>query len=392
MAKSIPGQLSMFSLWTSEASPNATSSPGSGDGPTPSASPGGQTTAPSGQDRARASRSRSQAKAPVQTIQGTCGPTSIASSPPSGPLSLWENRLRDRLAMVGSTECALIWREKVTPAGGSIFRLARWTPLISDSGSTGSLQTWGTPTCHMAKEAGYPAEFTRNTLTLTAEAHIATWPTPRTSDEKNGNGKTGNRTPEAAHRAGWTLPELTRATWPTPMAMDHWMTNNIRTDGRQKQLPNVVAEYRATTWPTPTKADGDGGHTMGTASVTGRREDGTKITVSLPGVVKIVSTWRTPATTEPGVTLERLETADGQPWTPGQRAYDKHTGRVAQVGLTHEVLATDLSGPTTSGSPEQTANRGALNPAFPCWLMGYPTEWDACAPTATPSSRRSRQK
>jgi hypothetical protein len=33
---------------------------------------------------------------------------------------------------------------------------------------------------------------------------------------------------------------------------------------------------------------------MGTASATGKRENGTKITVSLPGVVKIVSTWPTP--------------------------------------------------------------------------------------------------
>jgi hypothetical protein len=34
----------------------------------------------------------------------------------------------------------------------------------------------------------------------------------------------------------------------------------------------------------------------------------------------------------------------------------------------------------------------SLNPSFAGWMMGYSQEWDDCAPTETPSSRKSRQK
>jgi hypothetical protein len=33
---------------------------------------------------------------------------------------------------------------------------------------------------------------------------------------------------------------------------------------------------------------------------------------------------------------------------------------------------------------------GALSPTWVAWLMGYPEEWVSCAPSATPSSRKSR--
>ena len=345
MAKSISDQLSMFPLMTSEASPSATSSPGLADGDMPYVSPDGRMIGRSGPARARASRSQSQAREPVQTIQGTCGLTSIASSPPSGPLSSWENKLRARLGMVGSTECALIWKEKATPAGASISRLARWTPPTSDSGFIGS-----------------------------------PWPTPCSSDDRD-RGRWENPAIQRRVELGKQIMlsmlaqgPMVAATWPTPMAMDHWMTNNIRTDGRQKQLPNVVAEYRATTWPTPITNDATGStHCYGKVKPDGSRD---KI-LKLPGMVQ--ATWPTPTTPSGGRTAPEGTTTTGI----------KPDGTKTQVTLEH---VTRLSGQTTSGSPAPTANRGALNPAFPCWLMGFPTEWDDCAPTATPSSRKSRQK
>jgi hypothetical protein len=240
-------------------------------------------------------------------------------------------------------EFELIWKELATPGGRSIFRLSRSAPRTFASASTGS---------------------------------HSTWPTPRASDEKNGNGKTGNRTPEAAHRAGWTLPELTKATWPTP-----------------------------------TKADGDGGHTMGTATATGRREDGTKITVSLPGVVKIVSTWPTPRAVDgdkgsrtpegcekeiarkgrlddlPSTVMHNLAT-----WpTPTSQDCARGVGtiRPQDTGIPLPQRVAQVIGTTTSGSPDQMEKPGALAPTFPCWLMGYPITWDECAPKDMP--KRSKR-
>jgi hypothetical protein len=69
---------------------------------------------------------------------------------------------------------------------------------------------------------------------------------------------------------------------------------------------------------------------------------------------------------------------------------EKKLARGAHAGLNIRNAAEMIIGPILTGSPAQMEKRGQLNPAHSRWLMGYPAEWDACAPTATRSSRRSR--
>lgn len=216
MASSTPAQSDLFSPPTSTASPNATSSPASGDGPMPPASPHGRMTESYGQALARVSRSALRAKEKAPPMIGTYGPTFFGSSVPDGPLASWESRLRERLAMVGSTECALIWREKTSPAGQSTSRLSRSTPLTSAIASIGSPETM---------EAADP------------------WPTPTVASATGGqSSRSGDRQDEPL------LGGLMRggaSPWVTPSARDWKDTAGMateRADGRSRidQLPRQM--------------------------------------------------------------------------------------------------------------------------------------------------------
>ena len=116
--------------------------------------------------------------------------------------------------------------------------------------------------------------------------------------------------------------------------------------------------------------------------------------------------WRTPAAREPGVSAERLVPIEGG--IPGgmNRHFDKHTGRMAQIGLEQQIKlramraedsqcagghrGTDdtLYGAICKPKDGSVDAGGQLNPTWVEWLMGWPIGWTDCAASATARFRR----
>ena len=375
--------LKTYDLTISEATRSATSSPASPSGPTPCVGPDGLTIDPCGPDRAPANLSARQAKAAGSMTSGTSGRLGTISSESAALQLSLASRFRRRTASVGSTLFKLTWKQRVTPAGRSIYALrasgrrtsdnacSSWAPWTTPFASDGSKMDATAPTVWKRALEG------RN-LSVAMQSRLASWPSPTTPSggqtPPEGTSATG-QTPDG-RKVQVTLKDVAGlASWPTTRALDgeknaRSVEGSMAEIERKGQPQDLIQAAHLASWPTTT-SDGTG---SGKAP---NCQGGENLRT-----VATLASWPTPMAGTPA--------RNGN----NEAGNTDSSRRTVSLALSVGPARLTASGELLIGSSAETLtdpNGVRLNPEHSRWLQALPPEWESSAPTETRSSRKSRK-
>jgi hypothetical protein len=278
-------------------------------------------------------------------------PCSVSKSPARRSSERLQAALEKRLLAtlplngLGSMIYSSVWKPHITPAGRQIFRLRASARRISDSEPSSERSGWPTP--HTNSTTGPGSEGRDGGLNIQSAAQMAGWPTPNAADNRD--------------RGNYDSPSIQR---------------RVKI-GKQVDLTMMVG---VAGWPTLCTQDGpNGGPSQGTDR--------------LPGAAAVFAGWATPVSQQANGTPEAFLRRKRESMERGGSSMG-----VCLSDLNMQVQAwangpmrLTARGELLTGSSAGMESGGQLCPGHSRWLMGYPPEWDDCAVTAMPSSRKPQR-
>ncbi len=228
------------------------------------------------------------------------------------------------------------WPASGSMLSGRCYALPRWVPRTSAPGSS----SWPTARANDSEKRGMVTPNSRAGLVGAAQL----WPTAKASDGTKGG-------PNQAGSSGDLMLPSAAAQWQTPGS------DSFRSRGGNRKTEQGLDRQARNLWASPTAS---GNRTTKRAPSHGKTHG--EVLAGQAG------SWPTPAARDAkGANSEEHVTANGS----GRMHMDQLPNYVAHTFLRPDQ---NRNSGQTSSQP-CPISRQRLNPAFVCWLMGWPTWW-----------------